>query len=269
MRNISWVWVPSFVLLAASPASAGAIILSDIRTITGSVHDVVWAETADGTRFDEARFDDTFNFTSSASEFTADIAHRSPFSFSDADPLSQLTLTHWSIVSGDRIAARGSSDAVSHEHDEPVFSPGGDIVQIGRGTGSASAFLNMNVDFQLATPHRFDLNADLFSGDGENDRVLFSLCGDQGCLMNLSTGINEQRVSQSESGVLDAGVYTLMLFPGLFTGGDEIFDRVGGNDYDVDLQLTPVPEPGTMALFTVGLGILVSRRRKRADNVGP
>jgi hypothetical protein len=83
MRTISWVWVPSFVLLAASPASAGAIILSDIRTITGSVHEFVMSDTGG-----EARFDDTFNFTASASEFTAAYAHRSSFDAPDSSVVS-------------------------------------------------------------------------------------------------------------------------------------------------------------------------------------
>ena len=119
------------------------------------------------------------------------------------------------------------------------------------------------VTFQLLEPYRYHYNTfvERLHPEGfpsfSETRLSDSTGGTLHHLELFETG---GFLSLSRSGTLRPGVYTLEGNARVFEFGGDVFGRA---QYQVELSLTPVPEPGSMLLVGTGLAALVARTRKR------
>ncbi|MCG8589233.1 MAG: PEP-CTERM sorting domain-containing protein [Proteobacteria bacterium] len=159
---------------------------------------------------------------------------------------------------------------------ENIFARGsasfGDSIQMSaevEGRGSCSSLCQETVratsvlhyDFRLDEAHEFALTMTFVFDDLY---VRFELVDDEGNFITLHEGFGGDDFSYEDAGTLAAGDYTMRLvLDGMqylhWTDDDVIWFS---GEYDVSLDLTPVPEPGTALLGLVGLaGLAVAGRR--------
>lgn len=130
------------------------------------------------------------------------------------------------------------------------------------------AFAKSSIDvwFDLATAHSFALNGTIAANmDGGLGLAMVKLDGPTSFLFKQQ-GWHEQLLAQS--GTLAPGSYHLSISSSIQPECAPVdctqFSWMGGaSSYDVTMQITAVPEPGTVAMLLAGLGVLglVARRK--------
>jgi hypothetical protein len=155
------------------------------------------------------------------------------------------TATQRSLITPTRISASGRLD------NEAM---GGGVI-IG-----AEAQSGMNVTFDLAVPHRYDLHAAVETFRGDTFAFQEFAIGLAGVRALTSQGLGGEL---NAVGILPAGRHEFLLEALSFVEavpGDRLSAAA---TYQADLQLTPVPEPSTILLVGAGSALLARYRRKK------
>jgi hypothetical protein len=147
-----------------------------------------------------------------------------------------------------------------------------DSSAIGSGESAAPAFTAgsslIDVDFDLTSPHRFDLLVQLavsrmeeFPGSGGFGEADFVLSSDDVAI--VADGLRFGSRQREAAGILPAGSYRL--YAEAFTESvSSVLFTSHTPTFDLELSLTPVPEPGSLLLLGGGCAALAARRRSKA-----
>jgi hypothetical protein len=153
---------------------------------------------------------------------------------------------------------------------ESVVDPQGHPYERIRTQGSLNAFssggpANLSTDlftsFALDSPYTVDLDAFVSADDYGYAEGFFYNETTQ--LMLAQIIVDEETRRLQYQGVLEPGMYSYYLLAQINTGDGfhQSQARFGG---DLELtQFTPVPEPATMTLFSLGVAAVAWRRRER------
>jgi hypothetical protein len=199
-----------------------------------------------------------------------------PFAFFDR--VTSVTAAEGSVI-GTSTATQRSSVSPTRFHAAATAESFADAPNVGdfaRTTG----FSNFVIDFDLSTPYRFTLTDFMVvndfqpTGTGEGTSFVDILISNADSSFQLIEGIGGGTGTRQldRTGILLAGSYSLQAEASTEAlGNPNPESGVGplshhGASFDLDFQLTPVPEPGSMLLLGSGLVALVSRRVWRAAN---
>lgn len=132
------------------------------------------------------------------------------------------------------------------------------------GTGSLDSFASANgtwvgaaantafaITFDLAIPHRFRFTGEFLKGGNGFTEFEVAFAGE---------GSLGEGSEFGTSGILSAGrhEFYISVLTEAYPGENGLEQATGS--YDVDLELEPVPEPGTLLLMATGLSAVVARR---------
>ena len=129
--------------------------------------------------------------------------------------------------------------------------------------GPTDVSTNLFTSFLLDVPYTVNLNVTLSArNDGRAEGFFF----DENTQTMLAQVIREEGSGRLlYQGILEPGLYSYFLLAEIHTlGGSGFNDPFAQFAGDLALtQFTPVPEPGTMTLFGLGLAAAAWRRRRR------
>ena len=186
----------------------------------------------------------------------------------EGSTIGTSTATQRSSVSPTRFSASGTAESFAN-------APAGGFTNAS-GAG-ASIF---DITFDLPTPYRFAVTEFLavtaFQSNSEPQEILVFLSNESapGEPQVFADGIGFDTLQVNHTGLLRAGTYRLYAEANTESTGVIEPDSGSGalshhkSSFDLDFQLTPVPEPGSMLLLGSGLVFaFTSRRVRRAANV--
>jgi hypothetical protein len=181
----------------------------------------------------------------------------------DGAAAAQATATQQSTVSSTHFSATGSAESVANAPTSGDFASG----------AGTSIF---DISFDLPSAQRFAftdlMSITAFESNGEPNEVLAFLSNESTGAFLFNDGIGLGTRQLNRSGVLAAGTYRL--YAEADTESNAVIDPDSGigplshhlSSFDLDFQLTPVPEPGSIILLGSGIAVFASRRIRRAAN---